>query len=91
MNIQMKHARALMGNDVAVSVAVEKDEVIANVDTELDGFTIGNDTLAAGSQSYERVFPGVGDARPGEEHTLVVTVATEDGAEHSATSIWVDA
>ena len=91
MKISMKHARALVGNDIAVNVGTDKDEAIASVDVELDGFTIANDTLADGSESYERAFSKAGDARPGEEHTLVVSVTTSDGATHSATSIWTDA
>lgn len=91
MKIQMRHARALEGNDLAVNVDADGSETIASVDVELDGFTIANDPLADGSQSYERVFPKAGDARPGEEHTLVVNVTAGDGAAHSATSIWVDA
>jgi hypothetical protein len=91
VNIQIKHARALIGNDIQVTVGCEKDEAIASVDTELDEFTLANDTLADGSQSYERVFSSAGDARPGQEHRLVVSVTTGDGTTHSATSIWVDA
>lgn len=91
MKFQISHARAFMGNDISVSIQSEQDETIARVQVQLDGITIGDDNLAAPSESYQRNFPKTAGAGPLNEHTLVVSATTTDGNAHSSTTIWVDA
>ena len=90
MKFTLNHSRALTGNDISVDVEAEGEEAIQRVETKLDGFSVGEDELENSSDSYQRVFSGAGEAGPGTEHTLVVTVEQGDGKVHSSTCIWTD-
>ena len=91
MKIDATHKRALTGNDITVSAQAEKGEVITDVNSQLDEFTLADDELSPASESYQREFPQAGDAGPGMNHKLIVTVTTTDAKTHTATWIWVDA
>jgi len=90
MKFTLNHSRALSGNDISVDLEAEGEEKIQRVETKLDGFSLGADVLEDSSDSYQRVFSGVGDAGPGTDHTLVVSVEQGDGKTHSATCMWTD-
>lgn len=90
MKFTLSHSRALMGNDISVSVEANEGNTIQRVRTELDGSELANNQLVNPSDSYERKFSNAGTAGPGTEHTLVVSAEQDDGTTHSATSIWVD-
>ena len=90
MKFTQNHVRALIGNDISVSVEADDGKTIQRVRTELDGFDLADDQLANPSDSYERSFLHAGTAGSGTEHTLVVSAEQNDGTTHSSTSIWVD-
>jgi hypothetical protein len=90
MKFTLNHSRAFTGNDISVVVESDGEESIQRVETKLDGFSLGEDALEDSSESYERVFRGAGDAGPGIEHTLVVSVEQRDGKIHRSTCKWTD-
>ena len=90
MKFTISHSRALAGNDISVTVDADGGKAIQSVLTQLDGFSIGDDQLAAPSDVYQRKFVGVGTAGIGTEHTLVVSATLEDDSVHSSTSMWTD-
>lgn len=90
LKFQTSHSRALLGNDVIVSVQADGDERIARVEIQLDRFTIADDILNTPAESYERDFHQVGNAGPGTEHSLMVSVVCMEGTTHGATTFWTD-
>jgi hypothetical protein len=90
MNFQIKHQRGIVGNDLVVGIEAEAGELVARVESELDGFHLGTDDLEPPAVSYEREFPGVGDGRPHREHELKVTVTDPEGKTKIAFRKWVD-
>lgn len=90
MKFTLTHARAVIGNDIKVSVEADDGKEIRRVLTILDGFQIADDQLVQTSDSYERTFLGVGNAGPNVDHTLVVSAEQDDSKTHSSTSIWTD-
>lgn len=78
-----------MGQQVHVCVAAGGGESISEVVTQFDGFTIGDDPLAAGATQYDRTFDGQ-SAAIGATHTLVVTALDQNRVPHSSTTIWTD-
>ncbi len=90
MNITTRHSRAFIGNDIEVAIAADANEIIRTVTVVLDGFTLAEFEAQEGTQGYDRIFPQAGDAGPGEDHSLVVTVTEQDGRLHSSTTQWTD-
>lgn len=90
MKFTVKHARAIAGNDIYVSVQADDGKSLTSVRTELDGIELAKDELSAPSDFYEHTFPRAGSAGPGTQHTLVVTAELNDNTNHSSTSIWSD-
>jgi hypothetical protein len=90
LKFTVNHSRALMGNDISVSVDVDEGKSIQRVETKLDGFTLADDLLETPSDSYQRTFLSAGDAGHGTEHRLVVSVEQDGGNIHSSTSVWAD-
>jgi hypothetical protein len=89
MTIEITHKRALTGNDITVKATDEKKGV-STVETKLDGFMIGRDTMDSGSLSYERTFTCQGSFTPGDEHTVEVTASNGAGRFSRATHKWTD-
>jgi len=91
MQFTVTHTRQTMGQQIHVAVtAAGGSELLSEVVTQFDGFTIGDDTLAAGSTQYDRRFDGQ-SATLGATHTLVVTALDQNQTPHSSTTIWTDA
>jgi hypothetical protein len=90
MKFTINHARAVAGNDIYISVEADDGKSITSVRTELDGFELANDQLAAPSDFYEHTFSRAGSAGPNTQHTLIVTATLNDSTDHSSTSIWSD-
>jgi hypothetical protein len=90
MQFTVTHTRQSMGQQIHVVVtAAGGSELISEVVTQFDGFTIGDDALAAGSTQYDRCFDGQ-SATTGASHTLVVTAVDQNGTPHSSTTVWTD-
>lgn len=89
MQFAMTHRRQTIGQQIEVTVTGAGGQTIAQVTTQFDGFTIGDDALAPGSTQYDRTFDGQ-SAAMGASHTLVVTALDESGKTESATKIWTD-
>ena len=91
MKFAISRQRALSGNDIDVQIDAEGDETMIAVTCVLDGLEIGSDDLAETPVvSFHRSFCGVGDARPGQTHKLVVEVRGRDGNAIHGTRIWAD-
>ena len=90
MKIEITHKRVPIGNDIIVKVHAENKERISSVQTKLDRFNIGKDSLKPPNVSYERIFPKQGSVSPGRRHTVTVKVRDKDGNEHIATYKWTD-
>jgi len=90
MKFTLNHSRALSGNDISVGMEAEGEETIQRVETKLDGSSPVEDELEDSIDSYQRVFSGAGEAGPGTEHTLVVTMEQDDGKVHSWACTWTD-
>jgi hypothetical protein len=91
MQFTITHTRQTMGQQIHIVVmAAGGSELLSEVVTQFDGFTIGDDALAAGSLQYDRCFDGQ-SAAIGATHTLVVTALDQNGTPHSSTAIWTDA
>jgi hypothetical protein len=92
MQFTSKHTRALEGNDITVTVCgdADKDESIRLISVTLDGSSLDNRELPEGTEAYSNEFSGAGDAGPGKEHSLVVTVWDHDHKPHSSTTQWID-
>lgn len=91
MHFSVTHNRAPIGQNISVSVAADGSETISSVDVELDGFTLDDYEAPPGTQSYEKDFNGVGDASPGQDHTLTVSAEDQNGNPHSSATQWTDA
>ena len=90
MQFTVTHTRQTMGQQIHVVVAAAGgSELISEVVTQFDGFTIGDDALAAGSTQYDRTFDGQ-SAAIGATHTLLVTALDQNGTPHSSTTVWTD-
>jgi hypothetical protein len=90
VKFKTSHARSVSGNNIVVSIEGERNEQMIEVQVELDGFTLADDSLQPPSQSYENNFSNAGDAGPLMEHKLVVTATTSDNVAHGSTTIWTD-
>lgn len=89
MQFTISHKRQTMGQQIHVSVAAGTSESISEIITQFDGFTIGDDALAAGATQYDRTFDGQ-SASSGTTHTLLVTALDQNQTPHSSTTIWTD-
>lgn len=85
----ISHKRQTMGQQIQISVAASGSDSISEVITQFDGFTIGDDALAAGTAQYDRTFDGQ-SAAIGATHTLLVTALDQNRTPHSSTTIWTD-
>ena len=90
MRFTLGHSRAVMGQDISVAVEGGEGQIVRLVETDLDGFTLGQDTLDLPSVSYEREFRQAGDAAPGMDHKLTVVASDDQGRQERATRIWTD-
>jgi hypothetical protein len=90
MNFTINHARAVIGNDIYVSVAADSGKAINSARVELDGLELSNDQLSPPSDFYEHSFPRTGSAGPNMQHTLIISAQLDDNTQHSSTSIWSD-
>jgi hypothetical protein len=90
MHFTLKRARATIGQDIDVCVDADTGQTIARVFTELDGFTLADDTLVSETLHYERTFPHAGSGSSGATHTLTITATDQSGKAASATKIWMD-
>jgi hypothetical protein len=91
LQFSVTHSRQTIGQQIQVAVtAAGGSELISEVVTQFDGFTIGDDQLADGSTQYNRTFDGQ-SATIGATHSLVVTALDQNQTPHSSTTIWTDA
>lgn len=90
MTFEISNTRAVQGNDISVKVTAQAPESIARVETELDGFSIGENDLAPPHTMFQRNWSRQGSATPGQSHTLTVRAMDEKGNIQAATHSWVD-
>ena len=89
MQFTLNHERQTMGQRIQVTVVAGPGQSITEVTTVFDGFSIGDDSLAPGTTSYDRTFEGQ-TASSGDSHNLVVTAFDQNNSPESATKIWTD-
>ena len=90
MTFTITHARAFAGNDLSIKVAGSSDENIAAITVTYDGFQLEDLELPPATESYERIFSQAGQAGPGTDHTLEVTVRDRCGNQHGSVTSWTD-
>ncbi|MGH9434357.1 MAG: hypothetical protein ACRD3T_22760 [Terriglobia bacterium] len=90
MRFALNQSRATIGQDIDVCVDADAGQNIAQVVSELDGFTLADDSLNGGTVHYERTFPHAGSGSNGATHALTVTATDQSGKAVSATKIWMD-
>jgi hypothetical protein len=90
MTFKTTHTRAVVGNDLSITITAADKESIASVTITFDGEILEEEEFSDGTESYTRNFSGVGDAGPGTQHSLVVSATDQSGAPHSATTEWSD-
>jgi hypothetical protein len=90
MTFQIQAGRDVMNQWVAVTVTAGTGQLIANVTTALDGFSIGDDDLNPPQDSYQRTWHQVGSGVPGQTHKVVVTAVDDKGHQESASNTWQD-
>lgn len=90
MRFSVAHARAFIGNNIAVTVEADPKETISSVSVSLDGSELDTFQVQSGTESYSQEFAAVGSASPGTDHTLIVTAADGDGQPHSSVTRWTD-
>jgi hypothetical protein len=82
--------RAFAGNDIDIHLDAEKGETIAIVKVCLDDLTIWEKPAEFGCVDWQMKFSGIGDAAPGMEHKLVITVIDDKGESKSSEHHWQD-
>ena len=90
MEFKISAGRDVMNQWLDVVVTAPAPQLIANVTTELDGFSIGDDDLNPPERSYERIWHQVGTGTPNQTHTAVVTATDQNGNEESGSETWQD-
>jgi hypothetical protein len=91
MKIAVIHTRAFEGTDITVSVQAEGGEGLRSVNVGFDGDTLDDEQFDPGTDSWSRSFSGVGQAGPGDDHSLIVTAVGESGKPHTSITRWTDA
>lgn len=80
MKFTIANQRAIMGNDIDVTVEADEAETITGVVCSLDGFEIGaEDFSATPVVSFHRLFNKAGDAGPNQTHKILVEARVPDG------------
>jgi hypothetical protein len=90
MKITATHTRAFVGTDISVSVECDAHESLGSIDVEYDGDTLDETSFDPGTDSYTRSFSQVGQAGPGDDHTLTVTASDAEGKPHTSVTRWTD-
>lgn len=90
MDIQIQAGRDLVNQWVDVTIKGGAGQLIANVATVLDGFSIGDDNLYPPQESYEKTWNQVGTGAPNQPHQVVVTAVDDKGNRASASKTWRD-
>jgi hypothetical protein len=90
MQFTLNQTRATIGQNIDVTVDAGSGQTIAEVVTQMDGFTLADDTLPESTVHYERSFPHAGSGTTGATHTLVVTATDQTGRSVSAMKMWMD-
>ena len=90
MRFTLNQGRATIGQNIDVCVDAADGQTIVQVVTEMDGFTLADDSLVAGTVHYERTFPHAGSGSTGSSHNLTITATDQNGKSASATKIWMD-
>ena len=91
MNFTFTHKRAVMGNDITVSVTSDASRPITKLVIVLDGSKLSEETPTKPATSMTRDFLRVGEAAPGKNHTLSAEAFTGDNKSEFGTAGWTDA
>jgi hypothetical protein len=90
--VQALGSRALIGNEIAVQIETETEEVILGVNWILEGFEIASDDLSQTPLvSFHRTCIQVEEACSGQSHKVLMEVISKSGeANKYASRIWTD-
>jgi hypothetical protein len=90
MKATLRHSRAIMGNDIQVSLEASGSEQLQLVRTTLDSFTLAEDQFDEPQSSFERDFSQAGDAAPDMDHELIVEATNTAGKTARWSARWTD-
>ena len=90
MKFTITHSRDVTGNRIVATVQADPGNTITEVVTELDGSTLGRDTLNPAETQYTRTFPQAGTFTPGRHHVTKVTATDSAGQDQTASDRWDD-